>query len=133
MDSAARSTAERVLRALGVLHGALLIAGEMLRSWGQGRPLAFVLDDVWIGGGVIVASLWFRAGDLRRRAALAAAWGANAGMLYSSFFGKVFAPPGEDFHTNYSADLLTALIGLAFFASLACMAATIALKPPARG
>jgi hypothetical protein len=132
MDAPARSTPERVLRGIGVLHGTLLVVGEMLRSWGQGRPLAFVLDDVWIGGGVIAASLWFRAGDLHRRAALAAAWGANVGGLYPSFFGKLLAPPGADFHTNYSADLLTALIGLALFGSLGCMVATIVLKPPAR-
>ncbi|HEY8121584.1 MAG TPA: hypothetical protein VII78_09720 [Myxococcota bacterium] len=125
----ARSALAQTLRVLGVLHGSLLVLGETLRSWGQGRPLAFVLDDFLIGGFVIGAALAFRADDLRRRAALAAAWGANAGGLYSSFFGKLFAEPGAEFHTNIPAGLLTALIGLAFATSLFGMIATIAMSP----
>jgi hypothetical protein len=126
------SAAVRTLRALGVIHGGALVLGETLRSWGQGRPLPFVLDDFLIGGGVIAAALWFRPDDLRRRAAFAAAWGANAGGLYGSFFGKLLAEPGADFHTNIPGGLLTALIGLAFFTSIACMVATIALRTPPR-
>jgi hypothetical protein len=124
--------AARTLQVLGVVHGAGLMLGETLRSWGQGRPLAFVLDDFWIGGGVLLAALAFRPESLRRRAAFAAAWGANAGMLYPSFFEKLLAPPGADFHTNYSGQVLTALIGLAFATSVACAIATIALREPAR-
>jgi hypothetical protein len=130
MSAARGSRAERTLRALGLIHGAALVAGETLRSWGQGRPPAFVLDDFLIGGGVILAALWFRADELRRRAAFAAAWGANAGMLYPSFFGKLFPEGAADFHSNIPGGVLTALIGLAFFTSLACMVATIALKAP---
>ncbi len=117
---------------LGVIHGAALVCGEMLRSWGQGRPLVFVLDDFWIGGGVILAALWFRADDLKRRAAFAAAWGANAGMLYPSFFGKLVAESGAQQHSNIPDALLTGLVGLAFATSVVCMIATIALKAPAR-
>ncbi|HEY8120878.1 MAG TPA: hypothetical protein VII78_06125, partial [Myxococcota bacterium] len=67
-----RSALAQTLRVLGVLHGSLLVLGETLRSWRQGRPLAFVLDDFLIGGFVIGAALAFRADDLRRRARRAA-------------------------------------------------------------
>jgi hypothetical protein len=119
----------RTLRVLGVLHGSLLIAGEMVRSSGQGRPLVFVLDDVWIGGFVLIAALAFRPDRLARRAAFAAAWAANAGGLYGSFFGKLLAEEGASFHSNIPDELLTALIGLAFGISLFGMVATIAMKP----
>ncbi len=122
----------RALRVVGVIHGTALVLGETLRSWGQGRPLAFVLDDFLIGGGVILAALWFRPDDLRRRAAFAAAWGANVGGLYPSFFGKLFAEGGAQFHSNIPDGLLTGLIGLAFATSVVCMIATILLKAPAR-
>jgi hypothetical protein len=119
----------RTLRALGVIHGSTLVVGEVVRSWGQGRPPPFVLDDFLIGGGVILAALWFRPDDLRRRAAFAAAWGANAGGLYGSFFTKLLAEDGAQFHSNIPGGVLTALIGLAFGMSVACMIATIAMKP----
>jgi len=123
------SALTRALRVLGVLHGSLLIAGETLRSWGQGRPLASVLDDYWIGGFVLVAALTFRPDRLARRAAFAAAWAANAGALYLSFFGKLFAEDGVSFHSNIPDDVLTALVGLAFATSLFGMVATIAMQP----
>jgi hypothetical protein len=123
------SALARTLRVLGVLHGSLLIAGELLRSWGQQRPLAFVLDDVWIGAFVLVSALAFRADRLARRAAFAAAWAANAGALYGSFFGKLFAEEGASFHSNIPDDVLTALIGLAFATSVFGTIATIAMKP----
>jgi hypothetical protein len=129
VSTTTHSTLARVLRVLGVVHGSLLVAGETLRSWGQGRPLVFVLDDYWIGLGVLVAALFFRADDLVRRAALAAAWAANAGALYGSFFGKLFAEEGAAFHSNIPDGLLTGLIGLAFATSLFGMVATIAMQP----
>lgn len=119
---------ERLLKILAIALGASLIVGETIRSWGQGRPLPFVLDDFLIGGGLIAGALWFRADDLRRRAAFTAAWAATAGALYGSFFGKLFEP-GGDFHTNIPGGWLTALIGLAFAESIFGMIATIALKP----
>lgn len=120
----------RLLRVLALLLGSLLAVGETIRSWGQGRPLAFVVDDYLIGGGVILAALCFRAESLRRRAAFAAAWAANAGMLYGSFFGKLFAEPSAEFRSNIPDGLLTGLIGLAFATSLFGMIATIALREP---
>ena len=120
----------RVLRVLALVLGSSLVIGETIRSWGQGRPLAFVLDDFLIGGGLILAALWFRAESLRRRAALAAAWGAVAGGLYGSFFGKLLDTTGAGFHSNIPDDLLTGLIGAAYATSLFGMIATIALREP---
>jgi hypothetical protein len=68
---------EKLLKVLAITLGGSLILGETLRSRGQARPLAFVLDDFLIGGGLIAGALWFRANELRRRAAFAAAWGAS--------------------------------------------------------
>ena len=105
----------RVLRVLALLLGSSLVIGGTLRSWGQGRPLAFVIDDYLIGGGLIVAALWFRAESLRRRAAFAAAWGDTT---------------GAGFQSNIPDDLLTWLIGTAYATSLFGMIATIALREP---
>ncbi len=70
-----------LLRILASALGALLVIGETLRSYGQGRPLAFVVDDYLIGGGLILGAIYFNADTLRRRAAFAAAWAATAGGL----------------------------------------------------
>ena len=88
-----------------------------------------MLDDYWIGRGVIAAALWFREGDLMRRAAFAAAWAANAGWLYGSFFGELSAEPDASFHSSSPGDLLTGLIGLAFATSILGMVATMATQP----
>jgi hypothetical protein len=118
---------EKLLKVLAITLGASLILGETIRSWGQGRPLPFVLDDYWLGGGLIAGALWFRANDLRRRAAFAAAWAATVGGLYGSFFGKLLEP-GGDFRTNIPGGWLTALIGLAFAEAIFGTIATIRLR-----
>ena len=115
-----------VLRIVAVLHALSLIIGESIRSFGQGRPAAFWLDDMLMGGFLIAAARAMRRDTPRNRAAFAAAWGTNAGMLYGSFFGKVFDParanPG-----NIELGLLTVLIGIAFTVSVAGMFAAILL------
>lgn len=120
----------RVLQVWALILGASLVIGETIRSWGQGRPLAFVLDDFLIGGGLILGAAFFRADSLRRRAAFAAAWAASAGGLYGSFFGKLLDTTGAGFHSNIPDDLLTGLIGAAYATSLFGMIATIALREP---
>ena len=115
------------LRVIAVILALSLMIGESIRSYGQSRPLVFVIDDFLIGG-FLIGAAWAFAGDtLRRRAAFAAAWATTAGMLYGSFFGKVFPDVGADFHTNIRADILTILIGVAFATSVIGMIATIAL------
>ena len=130
MSAAATPSAlARTLRVLAIALGTLLVAGETLRSWGQGRPLASVLDDYLLGGALIATALLFRAGDLRRRAAFAAAWGAASGGLYGSFFSKLFAPAGASFSSNIPDGWLTGLIGAAYATSLFGVVATIAMQP----
>jgi hypothetical protein len=119
---------EKLLKILAITLGSSLVIGETIRSWGQGRPLPFVLDDFLIGGGLIAGALWFRADDLKRRAAFAAAWAATVGGLYGSFFGKLLEPAG-DFHSNIPGGWLTWLIGLAYVEAIFGTVATIAMKP----
>ena len=69
-------------------------------------------------GGFLLAATWAVGKEtVRNRIAFAAAWGVNAGMLYGSFFGKVFAPE-EAQAGNWDLGILTWLIGLAFAVSL---------------
>jgi vacuolar-type H+-ATPase subunit I/STV1 len=117
-----------VLRIIAVIHGLSLIGGETWRSWGAGRPLVFVVDDYLIGGFVIFGAWLMRVDSLRNRAVFAAAWGANAGMLYGSFFGKLVEPETTN-AGNWSIGVLTWLVGLAFAVSVVAMVAAILLPP----
>ena len=116
----------RVLRIIGMLGALALMAGEIYRSWGVGRPLAFVLDDMIVGIMMMTAAVLVARPTVARRAYFAASWGVAAGMLYGSFFGKVFDPanatPG-----NFDLGTLTALLGLAFALSVAGLVASILL------
>ena len=119
-DLQAEDTSSRAMAALRIV--ALLLAlslmiGECWRSRGVGRPIMFVLDDQLMGGFLIVAA-WAVGSDTRRsRAAFAPAWGVMAGMLYGSFFGKVFEP-AEAQAGNWDLGVLTWLVGTAFVVSL---------------
>lgn len=115
------------LRIVAAILGASLIAGETIRSFGQDRPIVFVVDDYLIGGFLIGAALLFTADTLRKRAAFAAAWAATAGMLYGSFFAKLFPDPNSSMHSNIPDATLTILVGTAFATSLIGMIATMAL------
>ena len=114
------------LRILAVLFALSLMIGEVWRSWGVGRPVMFVLDDQLMGGFLLVAAWAVAKETVRNRIAFAAAWGANTGMLYGSFFGKVFAPE-EAQAGNWDLGVLTWLIGLAFVVSLIGLWSSIAL------
>ena len=105
------------LRILAVLLALSLMLGEVWRSWGVGRPIMFVMDDQLMGGFLLAAAWAVGKETVRNRIAFAAAWGVNAGMLYGSFFGKVFAPEKAQ-AGNWDLGILTWLIGLAFAVSL---------------
>ena len=47
----------RVLRLIGMLGALALMVGEIYRSWGVGRPLAFVLDDMIVGIMMLTAAV----------------------------------------------------------------------------
>ena len=114
----------RYLRIIAILLGTSLILGEAYRSWGAGRPVMFWMDDILMGGMLIIAALLVRRDTFRNRAFFAAAWGVNAGMLYGSFFGKVFAPQNSN-SGNFDLGFLTAIIGLAFVTALIGLVAAI--------
>jgi hypothetical protein len=115
------------LRIFAIILGASLIIGETIRSYGQDRELVFVVDDYLIGGFLVLSAVFFSADTLVRRSAFAAAWATTAGMLYGSFFGKVFPAQGSSMRSNIPDDTLTILIGVAFATAIIGMIATIAL------
>ena len=120
----------KLLRIISIIGALLLMAGEAYRSWGAGRPVAFWMDDMLAGALLIAAAILVGHPTRARRSFLSAAWGVSVGMLYGSFFGKVFDPanatPG-----NFSLGLLTALVGVAFAISIAGLIASILLPDPA--
>jgi hypothetical protein len=120
------------LRLLAVLLALSLMVGEAWRSWGAGRPAYAWIDDQ-IMGAMLLAGAWAMARDtMARRAFFAAGWGVNAGMLYGSFFGKLFEPARAD-AGNFDLGVLTSLVGLAFAVSVLGMIMTIMLPREREG
>ncbi len=117
----------KVLRVVAIVGALLLMLGEAYRSWGMGRPVAFWMDDMLVGSMMIVSAIAVGRPTVRTRAFFSAAWGAAAGMLYGSFFGKVFDPTRAD-PGNFSLGLLTSLIGVAFLISIIGLIASIRLR-----
>ena len=119
----------RALRIVAVIGALALMIGEIWRSWGVGRPIAFVLDDQIAGALMIWGAIAVRHETVRSRALFSAGWGVAAGMLYGSFFGKVFDPshaqPG-----NWNLGVLTALLGVAFAIAIIGLIASIRLRIP---
>jgi hypothetical protein len=107
----------KALRIIAVILALSLMIGECWRSWGVGRPVMFVLDDQLMGGFLIAGAWAVRRETVRTRAAFSAAWGVVAGMLYGSFFGKVFEPAKAQ-AGNWNLGVLTMLLGVAFVTSL---------------
>ncbi len=118
---------DTALRIWAAILGASLIIGETIRSYGQGRPLAFVVDDYLIGGFLIIAAWLYGRDTPTLRATFAASWAAAAGMLYGSFFAKVFPDPASSMHSNIPDDTLMYLVGTAFVSAVFGMIATILL------
>jgi hypothetical protein len=86
------STTMVALRTVAIIHALSLMIGELQRSWGAGRPLAFILDDQIMGAMLIASAIMVGTDTWRRRAFFSASWGVTAGMLYGSFFNKLLAP-----------------------------------------
>ncbi len=114
----------KMLRILVIGLGLSLMIGELWRSWGAGRHWLFVIDDQ-IMGIALIAGAWAMRRDTQfTRAAFAAAWAFNAGMLYDSFFGKLIEPESSN-PSNWDLTILTALIGAAFALSIIGLIATL--------
>lgn len=116
------------LRFLGAGLALSLMIGEAIRSWGVGRPIMFVLDDFFMGGLLLAGAVLMAKPTRTKWAVFVAGWGTCAGMLYGSFFGKVFDPASAN-SGNFDLGLLTALIGVAFAVSLVGLAGSIIWKP----
>lgn len=121
----------KALRIVAILLALSLMIGECWRSWGVGRPIMFVLDDQLMGGFMIAAAWAVRRETIRTRAAFSAAWGVVAGMLYGSFFGKVFEPAKAQ-AGNWNLGVLTMLIGIAFLVSVVGLWFSMTLPDRAR-
>ena len=106
-----------LLRLLGTGLALSLMIGELIRSWGAGRPIMFVLDDFFMGGLLLAGAILMASPTRLRWGIFVAGWASCAGMLYGSFFGKVFAPETSN-SGNFDLGFLTAIIGLAFMVSL---------------
>ena len=113
-------------RVWAALLGSSLMIGELIRSWGQGRNLLFVLDDFFIGIPLLLTAYLMGKPNFARHCAFSAAFAATAGMLYGSFFGKLIDLTGPA-SSNIEIKLLTTLIGMAFVSSLLGLLASIHL------
>lgn len=113
-------------RTITILIAVIVIIGELYRSWGVGRPIMFVLDDVLMGTYLIISSLIFTKDTPTRRAFFASGWGMGAGLGYVSFFSKVENPEKTNFG-NFEPSTLTSLVGIAFAVSIIGLATAILL------
>ncbi|MEL6529637.1 MAG: hypothetical protein AAGK01_07320 [Pseudomonadota bacterium] len=117
-----------VLRILGAGLALSLMIGELIRSWGAGRPIMFVLDDFFMGGLLLIGAILMAKPTRIRWGVFVAGWASCAGMMYGSFFGKVFDPASAN-SGNLDLGLLTALIGVGFAVSLVGLGFTLVWKP----
>jgi hypothetical protein len=116
------------LRILAVVHALSLMIGEAYRTWGANRPAAFWLDDMLAGALLIAGAVAVGKPTPARRALFTGGWGVCVGMLYGSFFGKVFAPQREN-AGNFDLGVLTALIGLALATAVFGFVASLVVVP----
>ena len=116
------------LRALGAGLALSLMIGELIRSWGAGRPIMFVLDDFFMGGLLLTGAFLMAKPTRLRWGIFVAGWASCAGMMYGSFFGKVFDPASAN-SGNLDLGFLTAIIGVGFAVSLVGLALTLVWNP----
>jgi hypothetical protein len=119
----------KALRIIAIIGALALMLGEAYRSWGVGRPVAFWMDDMLAGAMMIASGIAVRNPTVRARAFFSASWGVASGMLYGSFFGKVFDPKNAN-AGNFDLGLLTALIGIAFAIAIIGLVASIRIDTP---
>jgi len=79
----------KAFRYITIFLALINVIGELFRSWGDGRNIVWVLDDVLASGFLITAALLFTRDTKARRAGFAAAWGVSLGMIYMSFFSSL--------------------------------------------
>ena len=95
-----------------------LAIGETIRRWGAWGFWAGWLDDYLLAA-FLVFGVWRTARNRKPGLRiLTAAWGCSAGLLYGSFFSKLAAPQQDMQSQTISNELLTLLVGVAFFTAL---------------
>lgn len=116
----------RLLRLAAVIFALSMMFGEAYRTWGTGRPVYAWLDDQILGLFLILGA-WLMSKPTRARFAIfAAGWGFSAGMIYPSFFTKLYDPASSN-PGNFDLGVLTLLIGMAFVVTLLGLVVTIRL------
>ena len=116
----------KALRWIGFVGALLLMLGEAYRSWGAGRPVYAWMDDMLAGAIMIVAVVRVARPTVANRTLFSAAWGIAVGMLYGSFFVKLFEPRYAS-AGNIPLGTLTALVGAAFVLAIGGLIASIVL------
>lgn len=101
--------------------------GELIRSWGVGRPIMFILDDFFWGGLLLAGAIVMAQPTRVRWGIFVAGWASCAGMMYGSFFGKVFDPASAN-SGNLDLGFLTTIIGIGFVVSLIGLFFTLTWK-----
>lgn len=116
----------KTLRIIAIVGALALMLGEGYRTWGTGRPVYAWMDDMLAGGLMLVAAIRVGRPTVANRALFSAAWGIAVGMLYGSFFVKLFEPQYAS-AGNIPLGILTALVGLAFAVAIIGLVASICL------
>ena len=117
----------KLLRVIAAIGAILIMTGEAYRSWGVGRPVYAWMDDMLAGSLMLVAAYRVGRPTVSNRALFAASWGVAVGMLYGSFFGKLFEP-AQAHPGNFNLALLITLLGAAFALSIGGLIASVVLK-----
>jgi hypothetical protein len=115
-----------VLRIIAVLLALTLMLGEAYRSWGAGRPFYAWFDDQIMGAALIAGAWLMGKPTAQRHAFFGAAWAFNMGMLYPSFFGKLFESQSSN-PGNFSIGFLTLAICILFLVSIVGTIASLML------
>jgi hypothetical protein len=117
---------------LGMLRLAAAALGLMLIGVGlwivesTQRPLVYSADEMTIGAALLVAAFAIHRDTTRRRALLAAAWSAAAGLLYGVFF-ESFAGTRTALAEQIPAQTYTILVGSAMTFSFLGLFITVTL------
>jgi hypothetical protein len=116
----------RALRIIAIVGALALMLGEAYRTWGTGRPVYAWMDDMLAGGLMLIAAVRMAHPTLINRTLFSACWGIAVGMLYGSFFSKLFDPASSN-AGNFGLGTLTVLVGIAFVIAIGGLIASIVL------
>ena len=117
----------KALRILAAIGAILIMTGEAYRSWGVGRPVYAWMDDMLAGSFMLVAAYRVGRPTVSNRALFSASWGIAVGMLYGSFFGRLFEP-AQAHPGNLNLAALTIALGAAFALAIGGLIASVVIR-----